>query len=899
MANNETTTKFKVDISELKKAMQDAKRSVAVANSEFKAVASSMDDWTKSSDGLSAKIKQLDTNLKSQDKILESLEEQYKLTVEQMGEGSKASEDLKIKINNQKAVINNTKREIDKYKQSLEEVSEAEKEASKSGKSVTEVLEDMGDSANDTSEGFTTFKGAISTFAGNLLTSFVGAIGEAVSSLVSLADETREYRTELGKLETAFTTAGFSAETGTDVYKDFYAILGDEGQTVEAVNHLAQLANNQEDLAKWTDIATGVYATFGDSLPIENLTEASNETAKTGQITGGLADALNWAGASEEEFQAQLDACTTEQERQALITETLNGLYKEASDTYKEVNGDIMDAQRAQSELADATANLGAVAEPIMTTFKLMSASLLNELLPSVTELGGGFSDLINGVEGADERIGSAIGGLVEVVVGKITELLPNLLSVGLNLVTTLITGILNALPQLVTTVIEMVSTILETLATALPQIAIAVVDAVPKIIDALMSMLPTLIDSVINFLMTIVDALPTVVTAIVNALPQLITSIIKGLLNGVTALLQGAITLLMAIVDAIPKIITALVKALPEIIDAIISTLLKSLPLVLESAVQLLMSLVQAIPAIITALAEALPELITSIIDTLLSNIPLLLSTAIELLMTLVLAIPQIVIELNKASKDIVFAIISALLELVPKLWNLLLSVNAKFTEWVASLIVKAWELLPSVVETVTSFFAQLPERIWTWLVAVITKIVEWRDNLVEKAKEIGTKFVDTLVNKLKTITDKVKTIGTDVVKGLWNGINNANQWLKDKISGFVGNVTDWLKEFFGIHSPSKLMADEVGKWLPEGIAVGIDKNAKSVLQSMKDVTVDAVSGARAGLSSGGVMSETGTAVSGGVVNNFYQTNNSPKSLSRLEIYRQTSNLLGFAGGV
>ena len=70
MANkNETTTKFKVDISELKKAMQDAKRQVAIANSEFKAVSSTMDDWTKSSDGLSAKIKQLDTNLKSQDKI--------------------------------------------------------------------------------------------------------------------------------------------------------------------------------------------------------------------------------------------------------------------------------------------------------------------------------------------------------------------------------------------------------------------------------------------------------------------------------------------------------------------------------------------------------------------------------------------------------------------------------------------------------------------------------------------------------------------------------------------------------------------------------------------------------------------------------------------------------------
>ena len=455
--NNETTTKFKADISELKKAMQEAKRSVAVANSEFKTVSSTMDDWTKSSDGLSAKLKQLDTNLKAQDKILENYEKQLELTMEQYPEGGKAVDDLIIKINNQKTVINNTKRQMEQYKQSLEEVSEAEKEASKSGKTVAEVLDDMGDSADEASGGFTTFKGAIATFAGNMLTGFVSAIGEGISSIINLADETREYRTELGKLETAFSDAGFTTLTANDTFKNFYAILGDEGQTTEAVSHLAELANTKSDLIKWTEIATGVYGKFGASLPIENLTEASNETAKTGQITGGLADALNWAGASEEDFQKQLDKCTTEQERQALITETLNGLYKEASDTYKQVNGDIMDANRAQIELTDATANLGAVAEPIMTTFKSMGATFLNELLPSVTELGGGFTDLLNGVEGADQRIGTALGGLVDTVLGKVTELLPTVLSVGLSLVTTLITGILNALPQLVTTAVEMV----------------------------------------------------------------------------------------------------------------------------------------------------------------------------------------------------------------------------------------------------------------------------------------------------------------------------------------------------------------------------------------------------------------------------------------------------------
>jgi len=163
-----------------------------------------------------------------------------------------------------------------------------------------------------------------------LATAAVGAAAAVGGALVSIAESTREYRNEMGKLETAYESAGFTAEDATNTYQELNAVLGDTGQAVEASNHLAMLCDTQEDLSTWTNICTGVYAKFGASLPIEGLTEAANETAKTGALTGGLADALNWAGVSEEDFQAQLDACTTEQERQALITETLNGLYSES-----------------------------------------------------------------------------------------------------------------------------------------------------------------------------------------------------------------------------------------------------------------------------------------------------------------------------------------------------------------------------------------------------------------------------------------------------------------------------------------------------------------------------------------------------------------------------------------
>ena len=141
----------------------------------------------------------------------------------------------------------------------------------------------------------------------------VGAAATAaVTALVGTAEATREYRTEMGKLDTAFTQNGFSADAARGAYTELQGILGETDQAVEAANHLAKLTDNEKDLAAWTgDILPGIFVTFGASLPIEGLTEAANETAKVGQVTGPLADALNWAGVSEDAFNEKLAKCNS------------------------------------------------------------------------------------------------------------------------------------------------------------------------------------------------------------------------------------------------------------------------------------------------------------------------------------------------------------------------------------------------------------------------------------------------------------------------------------------------------------------------------------------------------------------------------------------------------------
>lgn len=212
--------------------------------------------------------------------------------------------------------------------------------------------------------------------------------GAAGAALVAVAENTREYRNEMGKLETAFQSADLTTKAAYDTYRALNGVLGDTGQSVEAANHLAKLCTTESELATWTDICTGVYAQFGASLPIEGLTEAANETAKTGALTGGLADALNWAGVNEDAFQASLDKCSSEQERQALITNTLNGLYSESAEMYRELNGEVIAANEAQDKWNTAISAVGGAVEPFVTAGKILIADVLTRMTPLLTKLG-------------------------------------------------------------------------------------------------------------------------------------------------------------------------------------------------------------------------------------------------------------------------------------------------------------------------------------------------------------------------------------------------------------------------------------------------------------------------------------------------------------------------------
>ena len=202
------------------------------------------------------------------------------------------------------------------------------------------------------------FNGLVSIAKTSALAITASITGIAVG-FAALDGATEEYRIAQGKLNAGFQAAGFSADVARKSYRNFYAILGDTDTATEASQLLANMAKTEKDVAIWTRIAAGVHGTFGDSLPIEGLVESANETARTGQVTGVFADALNWVGILEDDFNAKLEKTTDVSKRNQLIMDTLSKTYDKAADSFYANNQQVVNTRRNHATLDEMLAKVG------------------------------------------------------------------------------------------------------------------------------------------------------------------------------------------------------------------------------------------------------------------------------------------------------------------------------------------------------------------------------------------------------------------------------------------------------------------------------------------------------------------------------------------------------------
>ena len=411
------------------------------------------------------------------------------------------------------------------------------------------------------------------------------AAGAVAGALSVLEGATEEYRVAQGKLNTAFDAAGLSADAAKEAYYGFYGILGDTDTATEASQLLAKLVENEEDIVDWTDIAAGVFGTFGDSLPIEGLIEASNETAKVGQVTGALADALNWAGISEDDFNAKLAACSNESERNQLIMETLSGTYDEAASAFYKNNQELVKSRDAQTKLMSVMSELA-------TTVQGVKNSLMADFLPSISSVASALNGMLSGTEGASEQFALAVEDLVAVAVEK----LPQFLDFGVQIIMALVNGIVASIPSLVAAVPQVIAAIAE-----------ALVGLLPQILDVGVQLLDQFTTGIETELPNMVARLPQVIEAILNFITENLPAILE---KGVELLSQFA----FGIIDSIP----VLVGDLPQIIQAITEFFVENFPKIVAAGGQLLGQLLVGILGAIPQIAVQLPSVVSAIVSAL-----------------------------------------------------------------------------------------------------------------------------------------------------------------------------------------------------------------------------------------------------------------------------------------
>ena len=243
--------------------------------------------------------------------------------------------------------------------------------------------------------------------AGIAVAAVIGVVTALTGALIALGKNTLQFNREQAKLTTAFEATGASAAQAGETYKSLFRYLGDSGKAVEAASHLAKITNNEKDLAQWSKITQGIYASFGDSLPIEGLTEAANETLRVGKVTGNLADALNWAGASEDELNAKLAATNSYTEREAILRSTLNGLYEDAANIYERNNADLLAYNEAQANYQMITAEAGKATLPLLTAVSNLGATLMTALKPAIEAIVPILASFVNMISSAVQSITS------------------------------------------------------------------------------------------------------------------------------------------------------------------------------------------------------------------------------------------------------------------------------------------------------------------------------------------------------------------------------------------------------------------------------------------------------------------------------------------------------------
>lgn len=434
----------------------------------------------------------------------------------------------------------------------------------------------------------------------------------------------------------------------------------------------------------------------------------------------------------------------------------------------------------------------------------LLPPSVANAVVKGVAIIRGALDDLKKAFSDAFNGDFSGLAEFIPNIIGIIIGGIPGLIVAGSKYLPAIAKGIEQNMPKMLETATKAVESFVDMLVTNLPKILQVGIQIIQSLLNGFTQALPNILASATQIINSLVQTIVTLLPALIGAGILIITSLIQGVVEALPQIIQAATTMLTTLINTIVTLLPTIIQAGIQILNSLISGIIQALPQLIEAALQLILTLANAILENLPTIINAGIQILTSLINGIIQILPQLIEMAIYLIVTVAQALIENLPKIIDAGIQLLLALIDGIIQMLPTLVEAALKL-------IVALAGALIENLPKIIDAGIRI-----------LLALIDGIIQILPQLLQTGLDLVVQLGQSILNN----KDELFKAGADLIRGLWDGISSMKDWIGEKIGGFVDSVTSDFKSFFGIHSPSRLFRDEIGKFLPMGLAVGIERN-------------------------------------------------------------------------
>lgn len=626
-----------------------------------------------------------------------------------------------------------------------------------------------------------------------------GAIIEGAKGLADamggIVDDAKEYQQIMGTLKTSSEAAGYSTQETEQSFKQLQGVLGDSQASATTLANLQAIGLSQKDLTAMIENSIGAWAKYGDSIPIDGLAESINETIKAGQVTGTFADVLNWGSKEGETFGVKLKANTK---------------------TNEEWNKAVSEAKTAEDFFNLALQDAGTEAERADLIMQAMADQGLSKSSEAWRENN---EELVANNEANDEYQ-SSMAELSQTVMPILTEIT--------KATTEIVNFILSHQEAIVAALLAIGAALLAWNVVSIIQDVIGVMkglDATTKLVTASQAALNAVMNA--NPIAIIITVIAALVAAFIY------------LWNNCEEFREFWINLWdiisQAFSDAWDAIVEFFTKTLPDVWNSVVEWFNEIPEWWNNLWTQIGQFFMDIWDSIVSFFTETIPSWIASIGEWF-AQLPYKIGYALGQAVGSVVKFGQdvwnwITTELPK----IIAEVINWFAQLPGKIWDWLLNTLDKVKQWGTDTYNSITKAASDMINGVINWFSQLPGRIWNWLLDTVSRVSSWGNDLFNTAVDAAKNTVNNIIEWFSDLPSEIFNIGKNIVEGIWNGITSMTSWLWDKVTGFGQGIVDGFKNALGIHSPSRVMRDQIGKMLPPGIVLGVEDEIPQAIHQIE----------------------------------------------------------------